>query len=490
MVTMNNWDPSRTITIELGPTFGSTNSDIDRVRNSQISWLDEIGVEADPIFGLEISLELVGVAAGKSSSSASSLQQPMSTLTFYPTGDVNVSGIAPDSFVRDLLLDGGKVGMSVDTLSRSAILTDVDERKFVKALQTRDDIDTESLDAIKDALLVPMFYDEFDEVTAAQAQDLLTENIRRHEGEHVHCLIDPETAIWREFELYWRSVFLGAKPQTWNDSSFLDRLAALYQTPSRFTVELIAMLKEDYTTDDPTIQRAVKAGVAAQRGPENTLLQVIRNYNVNTDALFELMHSPVAEQYCDLWLAYVLDNLRSGKSLDEIDVADFHRICTPLANSHDAVVDNPKARTMYIDLMRDRLLGPVFELVRLKLVDETFIIERKWYSLNQSVSDHKQIVAVRRVLFRRQFLSDFTYRSGLEDTLRDREDAVKQVIQGDSLDETPLFGDSLLSQGRSIDNWVDHLVPAYETAATTLLGPQATVDDLHTWLNDPEYGFT
>lgn len=145
---------------------------------------------------------------------------------------------------------------------------------------------------------------------------------------------------------------------------------------------------------------------------------------------------------------------------------------------------------MYVDLMRDRLLGPVFELIRLRFIDGTFTLERAWHSLNPDVADRKRLVAVRRVLYRRQFLSDFADRSGLDDDLRDREDAVEQVIQGDSLDETSLFDSLPRSQGRSTDDWAGHLEQAHETAATALLGSTATVTDLHTWLNDPQDGFT
>lgn len=350
---MNNWDSSQAITIELGPTFGSA---ADRIRNGQVSWLDGMAASNNLITSIEIPLKLVGVVAGESRSSTDSLQPPPSTLTFVPSGNITVRGVTPDASVRALLLDGGKGGMSVDTLSRSVILTDIDERMFIEALRTRPDIDTESLDTLKRALLVPEFYAEYDEEVALKAQGLLTENIRRHEREHVRCLIYPETALWREFELYWRSIFIGAKPRTWNDSDFLSRLIALYTTPSRYTVELLAMLTEDYTVEDSTVQCAVEAGVAAQRGTENTLLEVIENHGVDSDALLETLHSSVGEQYCDLWLAFVIDELRSGHSLDEIDAAGFHHTCDPLATSHDTVVSNSEARTMYVDLMRDRLL--------------------------------------------------------------------------------------------------------------------------------------
>jgi hypothetical protein len=486
---MTNWDSSQPITLEIGPTFGSTSSDIDRVRNGQISWLNEIDAEAEHIFTLKIPLELVGVAAGKPSMNTNSRPSPPSSLSFMPTGDVTVHGVTPDPPLRDLLCSGGEIDMSVDALSRSIILTEVDERTFIETLQDRTDIDTVSLDVFKRALVVPTFYDEFDQVTATQAHDLLRENIRRHEREHVRCLINPETAIWREFELYWRSVFIGAKPQTWHDSAFLDRLVSLYQIPSRFTVELLALLNEDYTIDDPTIQRAVETSVSAQRGTESTLLQEIENSSVDTDNFLETMQLPVAEQYCDLWLAYVLDALRSGDSLADIDAADFHHTCAPLPDSYDLVVREEEAQTLYVDLMQKRLLGPVFELVSLTY-DGTFTLKRAWYSLNPGASDRERLVAVRRVLYRRQFFSGFVRQSGLKDALHDREEAVKQVIRGTSLDESSLFDSSLPSLAYSTETWADHLESAYETAATVLLGSQSTADEFHTWLNDPEYGFT
>lgn len=486
---MTNWDSSQPITLELGPTVGSTSSDIGRVRNGQISWLNEINVEAEHIFTLEIPLELVGIAAGQPSISTDSHPSPLSSLTFVPTDDVIIRGVTPDPPLRDLLCSGGEVDMSVDALSRSIILTEVDERTFIETVQDRTDIGTESLAALRRALVVPTFYEEFDDATAIQADDLLTENIRRHEREHVRCLIDPETAIWREFELYWRSIFLGAKPQTWHDSVFLDRLVSLYQTPSRFTVELLAMLTEDYTIDDPTVQHAVETSVATRRGTESTLLEEIKNSGVDTTSLLGTMRTPVAEQYCDLWLAFVLDRLRSGSSLVDIDSTDFQRTCAPVADSHDSVVRRGDARSMYLNLMRERLLGPVFELVKLTY-DGSFTLKRTWYSLNPGTSNQEQLVAVRRVLYRRQFFSDFVRRSGLKETLHNREEAVKQVIHGATLDESSLFDSSVLSQVHSTTAWADNLESAYETAVTALLGSQATGNELHTWLNDPKFGFT
>lgn len=482
-ITMSNSNMSQFVTIELGPTFGSTSSDIGRVRSSQVSWIDELDVTTKPIFTFEIPLELVGVAADETSVSSDSLRSSPSSLTFALAGDVTMRGITPDSAVRDVLFAGGSVNMSVDSLSRSVILTDVDERSFIDAVQTRTDIDTESLDTLKRDLLVPTFYDQFDDVAATKAQTLLTENIQRHERQHVDSLIDPTTALWREFELYWRSILVGANPRTWRRPDFLERLAALYSIPSYFVNELIAMLGEDYTADDPAIRQAVETSVASQRGVEGVLLQFIENHSIDTDLLLETLKSPIGEQYCDLWLAFVLDELRSGRSLDEIDATDFHRTCDVVATSYDDVVRNPETRAEFVDFICERCLGPVFELVRLKFVSGTFVLERTWVSLNPNVSDAENLLAVRRALYRRQFLSTFSAESGLDTILNAREGAVKQIIRGSSLSEVSLFDVSYPSPTQLAED----LQAAQETAAEVLLGPQATIEDLTAWLNDAEY---
>jgi hypothetical protein len=481
---MTTWNAPPAITIELGPTFGK---DTNRVRNGQVSWLNDIDhLDSEPILSVEIPLELVGAAASVVSDRRASARSPSSSLTFSPSGEMAVSGVTPDSSVRDRLSMSGTSGTGVDSLSRSVLLTDIDERTFIEAITSRTDIDAEGLAALKRDLLVPTFYDRFDDDTADKATTLLKTNIRQHERAHVRSLITPDTALWRELELYWRSILLGANPHTWTDPGFVSRFAGLYTIPSRFTNELLAMLTEEYTLAEPRVQRAVENGVAAQRGTENVLLQFIENHTLDRAALIETIRSPVGEQFCDLWVAYVLSELRGGRSLDEIDAAGFYTTCSPSTAGYDEIVRDPETRTQFIDFIRERLVGPVFELVRLTFEEGTFALERAWHSLNPGVSAAESLLAVRRVLYRREFVSTFGTASGLDEIRAEREANVERIIHGASLDNVSLC-DVSHPPPDDIAQWSS---TAAENAATALLGSTATPEELQLWLNDPDYGFT
>ncbi|RRJ29935.1 hypothetical protein [Halocatena pleomorpha] len=485
-MTTDNRQNSQTITIELGPTFGSSPADVAQIRNSQVSWLGEMAEAEEPIFAIERPLEIAGVAASQSTQPHASSQPAPSMLTFVPAGEPTIRGIPPDVHVRSSLGMHGHMDMSVDSLSRSVLLTDIDERTLIDEIRTKVTVATDSLTALNRDLLVPELYESFDKTAATRATALLKENIRRHEREHVRCLLDPDTALWKEFELYVRSILIGAEEHTWTDLGFLDRLATLYATPSRFTVELLGRLAEDYTMADPTIQRAVESRVAAQRGSEATLWQFMKDHHIDLDRLEAMLRSPVGEQYCDLWLAYIIDELRAGNSLEEITAASFYRNCTPTATPYDAIVADSETRSMYVDLMRERLRGPVIEVVRLKRVEGTFTLERAWYSLNPNVANDDSLLAVRRTLFRRQFLSTFSAESGLGSLRAEREAGVERIIQDASLTDSSVFDISLPPS-----NHIAQCLPAAcETAATTLLGPTASIEDLTAWLNEPQFELT
>ncbi len=483
---MTTRDPSRAITIELGPTFGLAPSDITRVRNSQTSWLGGLVETGKPIFSIKMPLEIDGVAVSQSAERQASSHAASSMLTFVPTGEPTIEGITPDVHVRGALGMHGHMGMSVDSLSRSVLFTDIDERVLIDLIHSRATVDADSRAALRHDLLIPELYESFDDTMAAQAAALLKENIRRHEREHVQCLLDPDTALWREFELYCRSILVGAEARAWTDTGFLDRLAALYTTPSRFTVELLAMLTEDYTMADPAVQQAVESRVTALRGTESTLWRLMMDHDVDLDRLDKTLRSPVGEQYCDLWLVYVVQQLRAGRSLQEITADGFHRTCSPAAAPHDAVVSDAETRTMYVDLLRERLRGPVIEVVRLKLVEGTFTLERAWHSLNPDVATEGSLIAVRRALFRRRFLTTFGNESGLRRIRAEREAEIERIIRGVSLAESAVFELSLPSS----DHIAQCLPAACDTAATALLGENATVEELTAWLNDPQAGFT
>lgn len=475
---MDNQQSPHPITINLGPTFGS---DLDRIRNGQISWLDDLE-GTDLIFTLEIPLELADVVSTPSPTDLT--QRVPTSLEFTQHGDVTIRGIQLDPHTRDILCAGGGMSMSVDSLSRSILLTDVDERTFINRLQARADISTEWLDILRRKLLVPALFETLDDATATRTTTQLKTNIRKHEREHVRCLIEPSTALWRELELYWCSVLTCTKARTWRHPEVLNRLAALYGTPSRFTAELLAILNEPYAMDNPAIERATDTDIAAQRGLGDQLLQFLSEHNINLDAFVEILRSPEGEQFCDLWLAYVLDQLRSGESLDDLDTTQFHELQNTAAASYGGSVCDPEFRTSFVDFIRARSRGPVYELVRLKFVDDEFVLERAWYSLNDRVSAAESLVAIRRVLARRQLFPLFAEQSGLEAIRAEREDAVTDIIQGASFDETSLFTISPPSPAELRN----HFVSAHATVATALLGSTATEDDLHTWLNESDYG--
>lgn len=478
--------PSPSVTITLAPTFGTPAADVGRIRNGQVSWLNEMDISPERIFALKTPLEIDGIAKGELANGDNQLRTPPpSSVRTVRSGEIAVSGVPPDPSVRRVLFaDGMDMEMSVDALSRSILLTDVDERTFVDVLRRHPDTEGDDLEVVKRALLVPMFYDNLDMASAARAQQLLTENIRRHELDHIHSLINPETALWRELELYWRSVLVGANPRTWTDPAFLRRFARLYATPSHFLVELLALLIEDYTTADSSVQQVVEAAVATQRETAGLLMEFVEEHGIDRDALRQMLRSPIGEQCCDLWLAYVFDRVRSGHSLSEIDVGKFREQYLSRLDSHDEIVSDSETRTMLVDFVRERCFGPVFEVVRLDVVDEQFALERAWYSLNPDVPDTGSRLAVRRALFRRQFLSLFGSESGLNDVRSAQERAVEQVIRGASLDDVALSSVAYPSQ----EQLSESLPTAHEATATELLGNQATTDDLHHWLNDPEYG--
>lgn len=279
-------------------------------------------------------------------------------------------------------------------------------------------------------------------------------------------------------------MLVGANPRTWNDPGFLRRFARLYATPSHFIVELLALMTEDYTIDNSSAQRVVETAVANQREAAGFLMKFVEEHNIDRNALRQTLRSPVGEQCCDLWLAYVFDRMRSGHSLSEIDAGKFRDQHLSRLGSHDEIVSDSETRTMLVDFVRERCFGPVFEVVRLDVVDEQFVLERAWYSLNPDVSDDGSRLAVRRALFRRQFLSLFGSESGLIDVRSAQGNAVEQVIRGSSLDDVALSSVAY----PSLEQLSESLTMAHEATATELLGNQATTDDLHHWLNDPEYG--
>ncbi|MFC6965048.1 hypothetical protein ACFQJ8_27305 [Halocatena marina] len=474
---MTQWDSSRTITLDLGPTF---NFDVDRGRTGQVSWLDDVSEDTSLIFKFEMPLELVDISTSKAATTSGLSGSSPVSIEFIQCGREKTHGIEPDPYIRNILRAGGRMGLGVDSLSRSVVLSDINEHTVIDALQANPNIDAGWLiESLRRNLLIPSFYGELDDEATSQAIELVRSNVRRHEREHMRCLLNPSTALWRELGLYYRLILLSSQLSTWHSPSFLNTTAALYMTPSRFTVELLALLKEDYTSADPTVQQAVQQRVVAQRGAEGDLLRFIDRQNVDTDALTAMLQSPTGGRYCDLWLGYIIDRLRSGYSLSEIDKTEFFSRIRPL---NGGGVPDPEMRDTTVDYMSERCLGPVIELVRLKS-DAGFVLERSWFSIGTDISEAEGLLAVRRALFRRIFSSNFVIESGLDNRLDDRETAIKRIIHGTPFSEAQLFDMDI----PSTDQLAGSLSAARTNAITTLLGPTASVEELHMWLDHPEY---
>lgn len=463
--------PTGRLHVKLGPTFGA---DRDRVRQGHCSWLTGINSEYEHIVTYEIPLEVVGVALNER------------TVEFLSGNASKSRGISLGQHIRRALQTPGSVGTGVDALSRSVLQTELDERMLKKAISNQVG-ETNCFETITEGMLVPRLREELDDADIHRAVDLLKENVQRHERRHIQCLLDPETAIWRELELYWRSVLIGANPQTWGNSPFLDRLAALYTTPSRFTLELLAMLAEDYSTNGTGVGPLVADVVAEARGAEGTLMQFIEKQAVDVNAVTSILRSPTGERYCDLWLAYIVDELRNGRSLADIESVGFHETVNP-DDPGASAAPSAETRNLFIQFFRSRVNGPVFELVRVRSGDdydheEGFVLERAWFTMNPNASVEEHRLAIRRTLYRRQFLIYINQESGLGNQIADRETAIERVISGTPLADVLPFDNRI----PSADRLSVHIKEAHKTTAESLLGPGTTAEKLSRWLNDPSY---
>jgi hypothetical protein len=460
--------------------------DIESVRGfsdgeAPLDWLVNLEERYNPIFTVEIPLELVDVIDTENGV----LEQSSSpSLVFVPCNSENVQGVMPDMYTHDALRTNGELGTEVDSLSRSVHATDLDAATVIDTLQTQTDIYEEHLDALKHNLHNPAFSSQLNTDAVGRTSQLLRDNVRRHEREHIRCLLDPMAAIWRELELYQLSVTLASSPQRWNDLDFLDTFATLYAIPNCYVAEILAMSTEDYTTADSTVQRAVESYVASQNETQAELLRFIDRHNIDMTSLVDTLRSPVGELYCDFWLAYIIDQVRAGETLAEIDAAGFRASCNPPIDSI-GLQSPDRSRETLVDSFNDRWKGPVAEFVCLTFVNDGFVLRRSWISMNPSASDVENLLSVRRALFRRRFLSFFVAKSGLDAVLDARTPLIGEILWGTPLSDVSLFRRS----SPPPKHLAGFLGQAHDTARDTLLSPQATTDDLNAWFNDPDYGF-
>ncbi len=472
----DNRRESQTVTIELDPAFGAG---LTQGYGERMQWVNEIGVSEQPIFTAEIPLKPIDWLPSEPAETRGPRPSSPVSLELTVCGDVQIHGVSVDPYTRTALTVGGEIGTSVDALSRSILI--IDEAADAVWNTLRSSVSDEMEASAPYGNLSSLLHNE-PVLNTTQAAEVLTTNIERHEREHVRCLIDPETALWHELELFWRSVLLGANSRTWYDEEFLTRFVTLFTTPSRFTVEALAMATEEYTMADPALQQLLEASVAAQRGAEEELMRCFDRHGIDSETLSELLRTPVGETFCDLWVAYIVDTLRSGVPPKTIDPAGFRERVSGGA-APEMIALPAESRREFLDFVYDRCFGPVFEVVRLRSSETGYVLERTWHSMNPTVSNDDSLLAVRRALFRRQFLSRFSTNGGLAEQLAARTEAVERVIQGASLDEVSLFD----QPGPDTTQLSGHLTDAETAACQALLGPQATTEELRRWLNDPTY---
>lgn len=447
------------------------------------SWLNDGPGYYEPVFTQTTPLKIVDVSSSNSTPH-NSHGIPSVAVTFAPVGRRTTPRPAPDVYVREASKKLGQMITSIDTLSRSIQLIDLDPRTVMDAVEAQPNKTSEDHAAVRRAVRAWRF-DDLDDAAAIKARQLLSENVRRHEREHVKTGLNPQTALWNELEVQWRWTLLTAAPSIWSDRGFLGRFLDRYGIPCTYTSELLAILQEEYSTDDPTVQRAVEQRVAAhQGGAVGPLLDFFHHHNIEADALRDVLLAPVGQTYCDFWLAYVLDAVRQGDSLASIDADSFLQTCDAAVTTDDGLVPEAETRAEFVALFDEIGMGPVVEVVYLTEVDGTITLKRTWYSMNRDASTAECLLAVRRALFRRHFFDVFRTATGLNDMLASHKAAVERVIRGRAFADITLTGDTL-----SAAHLADHGRAAYESATDTLLGEDAPSYHLNMWLNDHTYGF-
>lgn len=246
------------LTVDIGTLFSVGES---HNRLDPTNWLNNGQGSYEPLCTLTQPVEAVGVTGGPAATT--SREGPSVSITFAPTDGVSVRGFLPDSYVCDTSQPHGHMMTSVDTLSRSIQLLDLEPSTVLDWIETQSNR-TAVIRAARCAISRWRF-DELDEPMAAKARMLLRENVRRHERTHVTYSLNPQTALWKELELQYRWMLLSAVPTIWSDQDFLGRFLSRLGTPSTYLTELLAILNEEYTTEIPAVRHTVETRVAAHQ---------------------------------------------------------------------------------------------------------------------------------------------------------------------------------------------------------------------------------
>jgi len=464
------------ISVRLGPTSGE---DLTRIRGRSCSWSS---VDHTPAFELSIPLKFHSSPVQFTSRDIPSLRFE----TREEDREIQINNVAPSEVTTQRLLQGGEIATGVDALSRSIVHQPASEAALIRRLSDHPEVSATSLDAVREKMITPLLADQFSQPQITEARDLLARNTRNHETQHIKDLINPETALWREIELYWQLQLIAASPETLDNETIVNRVAALYATPRQFLTEISALATETFDSPETEIEEFLFQRITAQRGPEYRLLQFLKQHSIGRQQLASIIDSDVAEQFGDFWLLYVIEQLQQGSSPDEINSTDFlDEVGARDPGSYIGLESEPDTelsalRDDFTEFVYAHLYGPAFEVISLDTDGERFILRRQWYNINPSVENDGTLLAIRRALFLRALLSAFRSKTELTRVRKTVHQTIVRALAGHSVSLSPPLIEATPER-------VAHtLRECLEIASEQLLktSDRAAIDR---WLNDPDY---
>jgi len=464
--------------VKLGPTFGE---DIARIRGRSCT----LPTQGDytSIFEFTIPLELHTPPVQFDQNDIPYVQFTANPEDYY----VNNSTIVPDEVISDRLLQGGTIATSVDSLSRSFVHQPASETTLLRILEQESAVSLSALNTIRRQLVTPLLSDDLSQSQARSARKLLSQNIRSHEAQHVRDLIDPRTAMWKETELLWQFQLIAASPRALENESIMKRVAVLYAIPRQFLTELSALVTEQFETSDPQIESILTKRVSEQRGPEQRLLDYFDQYNLSSGELSSILHCDAAEQYGDIWILYVLKQLNQGRHFNDItsrlflEEMDIQRPSQYIGIDGMPDSELSDLRDDFIELVFAHLYGPAFEVISFDTGDRgEFEIRRQWFNTNPTAKGNEHLLAVRRALFLRAFMSEFRSLTNLTSLRTEVKKMISRTLSGYNVSlSPPLF---------EIDpeKVAEDLRKSLRNTGEELIGTTER-KYLAQWLDDPNY---
>lgn len=399
------------------------------------------------------------------------------------TDQLSATGVATELSTETIssLLSSGAISTTVDSLTRSVITQQVSKDILLDSLESCPAVTEQELKTVRDGLLLSINrYTE--QETQGSIEDHLERLVQRHELQHVADLIDPETALLKEIELFWQLQLVSASPDMLRDPTVVRRLGTLYVIPKRYTVELSAMLAE--RPDNSFVPEAVVKAIEDRRGAEQLLLDFFSEQGLDHEDIHDILNREIAQQYCDIWLYHVIDQLDRGSTVRDIDEELFlERL--GIEKPEDPPATEQQFRSSIADFGPDfrefvqaHLYGPAVETISVAEVNNQFVLQRLWYNTNPTVSGEEHRLAVRRALFLRTFLDAFRGHSSLPANRRRVEQAIESRLRGNKVEPLISLFDIDVSRLQHEIEW------SLTEAASDLT---EDLDTLGRWLNEPDY---